>query len=42
MNKLGMLTSCLKSLYKVRGMQVEQGASTIAIDNATAKLMSEL
>jgi hypothetical protein len=38
MNKLGMLTSHLEGLYKVRGMQVEQGVSTVAIGNAIAKL----
>ncbi len=42
MNKLGMLTSCFEGLYKVCGMQYEQGVSTVAIKNAIAKLESEL
>jgi hypothetical protein len=42
MNKLGMLTSCLDGLNKVCIMQVKQGVSTVAINNAIAKLKSEL
>ncbi len=42
MNKLGMVTSYLEGLYKVRGMQVEQSVTTVAINNAIAKLESEL
>ena len=41
-HKFGTVASCLEGLYKVRGMQVDQGVSTAAIDNAIAKLQSEL
>ena len=40
--KFGTVTSRLEGLYKVRDMQVDQGVSTAAIDNAIAKLQSEL
>ena len=40
--KFGTVTSCLEGHYKVHGMQVDQGVSTAAIDNAIAKLQSEL
>jgi hypothetical protein len=40
--KFGTVTSRLEGLYKVRDMQVDQGVSTAAIDNAIAKLESEL
>jgi hypothetical protein len=42
MNKLGILTYRLEGLYEVRGMQIKQGVSTVAINNAIAKLKSEL
>jgi hypothetical protein len=32
----------LEGLYKVHDMQVDQGVSTAAIENAIAKLQSEL
>ena len=41
-HKFGTVTSCLEGLYKVRGMQIDQGVPTAAIDNAIAKLESEL
>ena len=41
-HKFGMVTSCLEGLYKVRGMQIDQGVSTAGIDNAIAKLESKL
>jgi hypothetical protein len=40
--KFGTVASRLEGLYKVRGMQVDQGVSTAAIDNSIAKLQSEL
>jgi hypothetical protein len=40
--KFGTVASRLEGLYKVRGMQVDQGVSTATIDNAIAKLQSEL
>ena len=41
-SKLGTVTSRLKGLYKVRDMHVDQIVSTATIDNAIAKLESEL
>ena len=41
-HKFGTVTSRLEGLYKVHDMQVDQGVSTAAIDNAIAKLQSEL
>ena len=40
--KFGTVASRLEGLYKVRGMQIDQGVSTAAIDNAIDKLQSEL
>jgi hypothetical protein len=41
-HKFGTVASCSEGLYKVHGMQVDQGVSTAMIDNAIAKLESEL
>ena len=41
-SKFGTVTSRLEGLYKVRGMHVDQIISTATIDNAIAKLESEL